>query len=172
MVVLDTDHMSLLEWSGAQGSARLRARLTTFQPAEVVTTIISYEEQVRGWMAYIARLRSVTQQVDAYRRLHRQLDNYCRIHVLLPALQAALHTLGDAPTRSLAALAQWLGVAEAETATVVPPLAEAPAPVAAAPAAGHVSPLLPMTGRDSASSAPKTLLNRRTVIAARTRTTR
>ena len=82
MVVLDTDHMSLLEWSGAQGSATLRTRLATLQPAEVVTTIISYEEQVRGWMAYIARIRSITQQVDAYRRLHRQLGNYCRIPVL------------------------------------------------------------------------------------------
>ena len=60
MVVLDTDHMSLLEWSSARDSARLRARLATLQPAEVVTTIISYEEQVRGWMAYLARLRSVT----------------------------------------------------------------------------------------------------------------
>jgi tRNA(fMet)-specific endonuclease VapC len=75
MVVLDTDHMSLLKWSGAQGSAILRAHLATLQPAEVITTLISDEEQVRGWMAYIARLRSVTQQVDAYRRLHRQLDN-------------------------------------------------------------------------------------------------
>src|SRR2546425_4361437 len=82
MVVLDTDHMSLLEWSGAQGSATLRTRLATLQPAEVVTTIISYEEQVRGWMAYIARTRSITQQVEAYRRLHRQLDNYCRIPVI------------------------------------------------------------------------------------------
>jgi len=82
MVVLDTHHMSLLGWSGVEGSARLRARLAALQSAEVVTTIISYEEQVRGWMAYIGRLRSVTQQVDAYRRLHRQLDNYCRIPVL------------------------------------------------------------------------------------------
>src|SRR3989442_99712 len=56
------------------------------------------------------------------------------IHVLLPVLLAALRTLGDAPTRSLAALAQRLGVAEADAATVVAPLAEAPAPVAAAPA--------------------------------------
>jgi hypothetical protein len=32
------------------------------------------------------------------------------IHVLLPALLAALRTLGDAPTRSLAAMAQRLGV--------------------------------------------------------------
>src|SRR5499427_9065661 len=50
------------------------------------------------------------------------------IHVLLPALLAALRTLGDAPTRSLAALAQRLGVSEADAATVVAPLEEEPAP--------------------------------------------
>jgi hypothetical protein len=49
------------------------------------------------------------------------------IHVLLPALLAALRALGDAPTRSLTALAQRLGVSEADVATVVVPLAEEPA---------------------------------------------
>src|SRR2546427_8540142 len=49
------------------------------------------------------------------------------IHVLLPVLLAALQTLGDAPTRSLAALAQRLGVAEADAASVVTPLEEEPA---------------------------------------------
>jgi hypothetical protein len=93
------------------------------------------------------------------------------IHVLLPVLLAALRTLGDAPTRSLAALAQRLGVAEADAATVVVPPEEAPAPVVAVPAAAPASPLLPMMGRNGASSAPKTLLNRPTVIAGRKRTT-
>src|SRR5467141_736447 len=93
------------------------------------------------------------------------------IHVLLPVLLAALRTLGDAPTRSLAALAQRLGVTEADAATVVAPLAEEPAPVAPVPAAALAAPLLPMTGRNGASSAPKTLLNRRTVIVARKKTT-
>jgi hypothetical protein len=93
------------------------------------------------------------------------------MHVLLPVLLAALRTLGDAPTRSLAALAQRLGVSEADAATVVVPLEEAPAPVVAVPAAAPVSPLLPMMGRNGASSAPKTLLNRPTVIAGRKRTT-
>ncbi len=92
------------------------------------------------------------------------------IHVLLPVLLAALRTLGDAPTRSLAALAQRLGVSEADAATVVTPLAEEAAPVE--PAVTPASPLLPMTGRNGASSAPKTLLNRPTVIAARKRITR
>src|SRR5438067_9354552 len=39
------------------------------------------------------------------------------IHVLLPVLLAALRALGDAPARSLSALAQRLGVSEADAAT-------------------------------------------------------
>jgi hypothetical protein len=89
------------------------------------------------------------------------------IHVLLPVLLAALRTLGDAPARSLTALAQRLGVSEADAATVVAPLEEEPAPIPA-----PASPLLPMTGRNGASSAPKTLLNRPRVIAARKKITR
>src|SRR6058998_2394251 len=69
------------------------------------------------------------------------------IHVLLPVLLAALRTLGDAPARSLTALAQRLGVSEADAAPVIVPLEEAPAPQAAAPADVPASPLLPMTGR-------------------------
>ena len=94
------------------------------------------------------------------------------MHVLLPVLLAARRTLGDAPARSLTALAQRLGVSEADAATVVVPLEEEPAPVVAGPAAASASPLLPMTGRNGVSSAPKTLLNRPNVIAARKRTTR
>ena len=94
------------------------------------------------------------------------------IHVLLPALLAALRTLGDAPARSLTALAQRLGVAEADAATVVDSLEEDPVLVAPVPAAAPASPLVPMTGRNGASSVPKTLLHRRTVIAARKKTTR
>jgi hypothetical protein len=92
------------------------------------------------------------------------------MHVLLPVLLAALRPLGDAPTRSLAALAQRLGVSEADAATVVVPLEEAPAPVVAVPAAAPVSPLVPMMGRNGASSAPKTLWNRPTVRAGSKRT--
>ena len=92
------------------------------------------------------------------------------IHVLLPALLAALRALGDAPARSLASLAQRLGVSEADAATVVVPLEEEPAPVAPIPAAAPASPLVPMTAPSGASSAPKTLLHRPSAIAARKRT--
>ena len=94
------------------------------------------------------------------------------MHVLLPALLAALRALGDTPARSLTALAQRLGVSKADATTVVLPLEEAPAPVATGPAGAPASPLVPMTAPSDASSAPKTLLHRRNVIAARKRTTR
>ena len=80
------------------------------------------------------------------------------IHVLLPALLAALRPLGDAPARSLTALAQRLGVSEAAAATGVALLEEEPAPVATVPAPAP-APLLPMTAPNGAVSAPKTLLN-------------
>ena len=90
------------------------------------------------------------------------------IHMLLPALLAALRTLGDAPARSLTALAQRLGVSEADAASVIAPPEEEPVPLTTAPAA----PLLPMTALSGGSSAPKTLLHRPSVIAARKKTIR
>ena len=89
------------------------------------------------------------------------------IHVLLPVLLAALRTLGDAPARSLTALAQRLGVSEADAATVVVPREEEPDLVAT-----PESPLVPMTARHDGSSAPTTLLHRPRVIAARKKTIR
>ena len=94
------------------------------------------------------------------------------IHVLLPVVLAALRTIGDAPARSLSALAQRLGISEADAATVVVPPEEESAPVVAVPTAAPAAPLLPMTAPSGASSAPRTLWNRPHVIAARKRTTR
>src|SRR5262245_5760697 len=85
------------------------------------------------------------------------------MHVLLPVLLAALRALGDAPSRSLSALAQRLGVSEADAATVVTPLEEEPAHGGADPAAGVASPLLPMMGPNGASSVPKTRLHSKRV---------
>jgi len=97
------------------------------------------------------------------------------IHVLLPALQAALRTLGDSPARSLSALAGRLGVSPADAGSLVESLEEAPPPaepISSPDAAGEAAPLLRMTAPNGASSAPKTLLNRPIVIAARKKTTR
>jgi tRNA(fMet)-specific endonuclease VapC len=81
MIVLDTDHMSLLEWGSAE-AARLRERLASCDEGEVFTTIVNYEEQMRGWMAYLAGAKSLSKQLEAYRRLRNHLENYRQIPVL------------------------------------------------------------------------------------------
>ena len=82
MFVLDTDHLSLLQWNvGAEGRS-LDQRLSRVPANEIATTIVNFEEQMRGWLAYLARSRSVAQQVEAYRRLARHLDCYRKIIVL------------------------------------------------------------------------------------------
>ena len=82
MVVLDTDHVSLLERASSQEYQRLRARLDQVPPHERVTTIITYEEQTRGRLAYLSRARTIARQVEAYRRLRRHIELYRDILVL------------------------------------------------------------------------------------------
>jgi hypothetical protein len=84
------------------------------------------------------------------------------IHVLGAVLQATLRTLGDAPSRSLAELAQRLGVAEAEAAALVGPTEEPPPP-----ADLSAAPLVAMMAPNGVLGAPRIRLSRRAVIAAR-----
>ena len=89
------------------------------------------------------------------------------LHVLLTILQATLRTLGDAPTRSVTALAQRIGVAAADAAALVVPTEGPPTPTDP-----PASPLLAMMVLNGASGAPRIRLSRRAVIAARKDTIR
>jgi hypothetical protein len=72
----------VLEWLNSSPEAqRLHFRLTRLKPEERITTIITFEEQLRGWMSYLSQARSLTQQVAAYRRLKGVLDRYLKITV-------------------------------------------------------------------------------------------
>ena len=82
MVILDTDHFSLLEWGSGAIGQRLHGRIKALPESEAVTTIITFEEQTRGWLAFQARARTLEQQVNAYRKLKRHLDTYLEIRVL------------------------------------------------------------------------------------------
>ena len=82
MYLLDTDHLSILE-RGGQDAKPLLARLSSINPSEVVaTTIVTYEEQTRGWLSYMAASRSLNAQVEAYRQLEQHLVNFCTIPVI------------------------------------------------------------------------------------------
>lgn len=82
MLVLDTDHLSVLERPESRERTNLIRRLERATPEIAVTTIVSYEEQSRGWLAYVARTRSKSEQLDAYDRLSRHVATYRSMVVL------------------------------------------------------------------------------------------
>lgn len=67
MLILDTDHFS--EYlRGSEEGTRLRLRLIG-QPS--ATTIITLEEQARGWLSRIKQARTSAETIFGYGRLHR-----------------------------------------------------------------------------------------------------
>jgi tRNA(fMet)-specific endonuclease VapC len=81
MYLLDTDHISILD-RGGQPAQQLLKKLAAITSSEVATTIITYEEQMRGWLSYIAKTSSIEVQVVAYRRLEKHLANYRTIPIV------------------------------------------------------------------------------------------
>ncbi len=81
MYILDTDHLSVIDRGGVNAQ-RLLQRLASINPTQVATSIVSYEEQMRGWLSYAARVQTIEKQVEAYKELKRQLTNYCSIPII------------------------------------------------------------------------------------------
>jgi hypothetical protein len=142
------------------GQARTARRYTTYKNCPLPTP----EDRLLFVLVY---LKTYPLQVVQGRLFGMgQSKAHQWIHVLLVVLQATLRTLGDAPTRSVQALAQRLGVAEADVQAMVAPTPE-PLTPADPPAPAPASPLLDTMGPSGASSAPRIRLSRRAVIVAR-----
>jgi tRNA(fMet)-specific endonuclease VapC len=82
MIILDTDCLSLFDREKYLESSILRKRLNEFPPDEIFTTIITFEEQMRGWLTYLSKCKNIEQQIFAYERLSKFLDNFREIAVL------------------------------------------------------------------------------------------
>ena len=153
-------HARMVAWR-MDGKPRTARRFTVYKNCPLPTP----EDRLFFILTYLKTYALQVVQGRLFGMVQGKANQW--IHVLLPALLATLRALGDAPARSLTALAQRLGVSETDAVTVITPLEEKPVPLAIAPA----SPLLPMTAPNGGLSAPKTLLHRRTAIVARKRTT-
>jgi tRNA(fMet)-specific endonuclease VapC len=79
--ILDTDHLSILDQNSVE-SGRLTARLAEGAPNTFFVSIITYEEQMRGWLSYLAQAATVERQVPAYRKLRRHVDRYRAVPLL------------------------------------------------------------------------------------------
>lgn len=69
MIVLDTDHLSLLQHPEGPKTQRLLGRMNEYPDEEFATTAVSLEKQFRGWLAFINRITDIHQQIPGYERL-------------------------------------------------------------------------------------------------------
>lgn len=82
MYILDTDLFSLTDRTNSHESHRLRFHLSNLADDELATTIITFEEQTRGWLSWLSQARSLDQQVERYRQLNRMVFSYRKVNIL------------------------------------------------------------------------------------------
>jgi|SRR5438094_7041043 len=74
MILLDTDHLSVLVDRRDLRHALLKERIEASVDQEFAIPIVVVEEQLRGWLARIHGLRHFSKQVPAYDRLAELID--------------------------------------------------------------------------------------------------
>ena len=88
MILLDTDHVSILRMPPSQRQTRLVARMSLPSNELFEIPIVVVEETMRGWLAAIAKERIPLRQVSAYRELS-SLFAFFAAFPITPSDQAA-----------------------------------------------------------------------------------
>lgn len=83
--VLDTDHLTLLR----RGHTAVVARVAATPPAEIAITVLTIEEQFRGWFTQVRKARDATRLARAYEGLFDVIDAARKLPVL-PFSRAAV----------------------------------------------------------------------------------
>ena len=82
MIVLDTDHLTYLQREGSAIGVRIRDRVSGGPDLLVATTIINFEEQIRGRLAVIAKSQTRQKLVSCYADLERLVAFYRNWRIL------------------------------------------------------------------------------------------
>ena len=83
MLVLDTNHLAEFDRASSLGrNLRRRLKQAAENGEEIATTIICVEEQLRGWLAQIHRVRDAGKLIAIYQRLQGRIDFFAKWHVL------------------------------------------------------------------------------------------
>ena len=81
-VVLDTDHLTLLQRQGPEAT-HILTRLDRLAADDIAATIVSFQEQFQGWLAYLNKAGKPDQIVRAYRELDALRRSFQRMNVLV-----------------------------------------------------------------------------------------
>ena len=76
--LLDTDHVSLDQ----RGHPRVRARVQAAGPEQVAISVITVEEQMRGWLAAIRAAATFDARVTSYQRLRMALEYFASFTII------------------------------------------------------------------------------------------
>ena len=76
MIVLDTDHITELQYPNSVRGSRLLKRSAVVEDGDPATTIVSFEEQMRGWLASINKQAAGMNQIEAYASLAEVVQFY------------------------------------------------------------------------------------------------
>jgi tRNA(fMet)-specific endonuclease VapC len=103
MIVLDTDHLTALRYRDSEQFANLIARMDKSADQSFAVSVISLEEQMRGWLAEIRRRSAQPlKQVPVYARLQALIEFYNDWHVL-PLDEKAARIFSELRKRKLRA---------------------------------------------------------------------
>lgn len=78
MIILDTDHLVVLKYSQGHDKSTLTTRMAASSDQHFVTTVITLEEQLRGWLASLRRFNDPGRQVSSYAKLSDVVDYFSR----------------------------------------------------------------------------------------------
>jgi tRNA(fMet)-specific endonuclease VapC len=82
LFILDTDLVTILQLRSQPAFDRLQARLQAQAVDDVVTTIITFQEKVQGWMSLLHQTRTPRKILWVYRELLTTLRYFCAVKVL------------------------------------------------------------------------------------------
>jgi tRNA(fMet)-specific endonuclease VapC len=88
-VILDSDLLSILQRRTEPECGRLERRLNQLLKDDVFTTIVTFQEQMRGWLAALHKARSDKRLLLVYSELRSMLRDFCHLNIL-PFESAAL----------------------------------------------------------------------------------
>lgn len=69
MIILDTDHFNVLQIGKGMAYDALAARMDASPDQDFSTTVVTFEEHMRGWLAGIRRAREIADEVRPYDQL-------------------------------------------------------------------------------------------------------
>jgi tRNA(fMet)-specific endonuclease VapC len=80
--LLDSDHLTILWYNQGEQYDALIERLDRHSSADMFVSIVTIDEQLRGWLAYIAKSSQVDGVVNGYRKLREVIQRFAEIQVI------------------------------------------------------------------------------------------